>query len=194
MLSFFRIELEFIARMKPGRSGIFWNIVRPFNELWEEKKNTTKKKRVNNNNTRYQSWRDTNFVATSGTKPRRKYTPGLKNSRTSLFLSSYLDRLLRSVRYRESHTFWTALCNERAREVCPHNGARGKHPLFNPFVYFFSSRKQNTNLAPDDSYIKETSHKTKQKKEEQTNEKQHFTPEDLFPFYYPSKTPEREYT
>lgn len=127
------------------------------------------------------------------TKPRRKYTPGLKNSRTSLFLSSYLDRLLRSVRYRESHTFWTALCNERAREVCPHNGARGKHPLFNPFVYFFSSRKLNTNLAPDDSYIKKTSHKTKQKNEEQTNEKQHFTPEDLFPFYYPSKTPEREY-
>lgn len=134
------------------------------------------------NNTRYQSWRDMKFVATSGTK-RRKYTPGLKNSRTSLFLSSYLDRLL-SVRYRESH-FLKRICNERAREVCPRS-AGNIH--FLTHLYIFSRRESKTKISRRRRLL---IRKEWQNKKKTTNEKQHFTPEDLFPFYYPSNTQKR---
>lgn len=177
MLSFFRIELEFIARMKAGTKRNFWNIVvRPFNGLCVQLKNKQKQNKTT-------ATQDINLEVTRNLsqiqeKKRRKYTPGLKNSRTSLFLSSYLDRLL-SVRYRGSH-FLKRICNEWAREVCPRS-AGTIH--FLTHLYIFSRRESNKNLAQTTPIIK---------KKRVTKQNKNFTSEDLFPFYYPSKHREEE--
>lgn len=174
MLSFFRIELEFIARMKAGTKRNFWNIVvRPFNGLCVQLKNKIKQQQHKISILRWQE-----ICRKFRKKKRRKYTPGLKNSRTSLFLSSYLDRLL-SVRYRGSH-FLKRICNEWAREVCPRS-AGTIH--FLTHLYIFSRRESNKNLAQTTPIIK---------KKRVTKQNKNFTSEDLFPFYYPSKHREEE--
>lgn len=62
-------------------------------------------------------------------------------------------------------------------------------------LYIFSRRESKTQISRQMTpKLRKRVTKQNKKNEEQTNEKQHFTPEDLFPFYYPSKTPEREYT